>query len=162
MNTSLNHHPDHDATLSAMPAFADRLEFRLPTRPALGAALMMNRMNGPGQTGIYTDRELLSENDRTPLAKWAALCGALALDGLLLGDRPCRSACRSRSHLCPTTPPASPGRRSPAATPTCSCATASAPCSTMPALLISIPAGVSRRTRPGAWPWSRSCSSARA
>src|SRR4051812_35215688 len=35
----------------------------------------------------------------------------------LFGDRPCRSACSSRSHPCPTTPPASPKLRSPGGNP---------------------------------------------
>src|SRR5215211_7453031 len=80
----------------------------------------------------------------------------------LSGGRPCRFACSSRSHPCPTTPPASPAPRSPAATLTFSCVTASAPCSTTPALLISIPGAVSPGTRPGGWRLSRSCSFARA
>src|SRR4051812_17299032 len=76
--------------------------------------------------------------------------------------RPCRFACRSRSHSCPTTPPASPAPRFPVATPTFSCATGSALCSTTPVLLISIPGAVSPGTRPGGWRLSRSCNSARA
>src|SRR5215211_4290527 len=36
---------------------------------------------------------------------------------LLSGGRPCRFVCRSQSHPCPTTPPASPGRRSPRSNP---------------------------------------------